>query len=355
MKKWGIAVIILLVLLVAGGYWWTQHKQQEKPTGYTLGKVETGKIAGGIDATGTVEPVKKVDLSASISGKLRQVLVKENEKVQAGQVLAVIESKTADSQLSQAQSILANKKSRYERYQQLYQEGAVAYQTMADAQMDYETAAAAYEKAEADTRDTVITSPLTGIVIGEPMKEGETVSQGLASQMIIVRVADLSEMQIRLLVDETDIGQVHEGQQVTFTVDAYPGRDFHGKVTDISRQPSDSKSASVIYYTVYVAIDQADLEGLYPSMTARAVIHGKQSDHALIVPITSLRNDKEGQFVYRKQGKGFEKVHVQVGVVEDNRVEILSGLQKGDEIVVSGSLPEEKIKAEGKRNQRLHV
>lgn len=131
---------------------------------------------------------------------------------------------------------MENKRSYYNRLNSLYEQGAVAYQTMDDARLSYLNAQAAYTKAQADVNDTVITSPLDGVIIGEPMQEGETVSQGLSSQMVIVTVADLSAMKIELLVDETDIGEVAIGQTVSFTVDAYPGRIFHGTVSDISKK-----------------------------------------------------------------------------------------------------------------------
>lgn len=118
----------------------------------------------------------------------------------------------------------------------LYRQGAVSYQDMDDARLEYLNSQAAYDKAEADVNDTIVLSPMDGTIIGEPMKEGSTVSQGLSSQMIIATVADLSSMQIELLVDETDIGEVAVGQDVTFTVDAYPNRTFHGRVENISKK-----------------------------------------------------------------------------------------------------------------------
>ena len=103
---------------------------------------------------------------------------------------------------------------------------------MENARLDYLTSQASFDKAQADVDDTVITAPMDGYIIGEPMEVGETVSQGLSSQMIIATVADLSSMQIKLLVDETDIGEVSKGETVTFTVDAYPNREFHGTVRE---------------------------------------------------------------------------------------------------------------------------
>lgn len=341
-KLWWAAAAVLLVLIAVGVYLFAGNSGGQEQT-YTTGKVTRGKIETSIDASGLLEPVEQVSLSANIAGTLRHVYVKENEEVRRGQTLAVIEAKTADSQLSQAESTLAHARSMYERYQKLYEEGAISYQELDDAKLAYDSAVATHLKASADMAETVIVSPMDGVVIGKPMKEGETFSQGLASQMIILQVADLSHMRIRLLVDETDIGQIREGQKVTFTVDAYPNQEFVGYVGDISRSPSDSSGSSVVYYTVYVPIEATGEDGLYPSMTARAVVHGRKEEAALLVPITALRSDLQGQFVYVVQGNEVKKTYVQIGITDDQHVEILSGLQEGETIVVSGTAGEDKV------------
>lgn len=347
-KKW-LAIAAAAVIAVSGGYYWYQSSETKTEENYTLGTVSRGEIAVSIDATGTIEPVNSVDLSATISGTLQQVLVKQNETVEKGQRIAVIESKSATSMLKQAENTLANKESYYFRMNNLYDQGAVSYQDMDNARLEYLNSQADYEKAQADVNDSIIVSPMDGVVIGEPMKEGATVSQGLSSQMIIATVADLSSMQIELLVDETDIGEVKIGQNVTFTVDAYPNREFHGVVDNISRKEhssssgttSSSSSSSVIYYTVYVRINPDELEGLYPDMTARAEIGGRQNGSALLIPVTAVRSDAKGSYVYRKNGSGVEKCYIVTGITTNANVEVVSGLSEGDEIVVSGTVAQE--------------
>ena len=243
-KKVLIAVVLIIVLALGGGWYWYNHSHQAKKETYTLGTVKRDNVMLTVDATGTIEPDNSVDLSATASGTLEKVYVKQNEKVTKGQVLATIESKALTSTMKQAQNTLENKESYFNRLNALYNQGAISYQEMDNARLEYRNAQAAYDKAQADVNDTVITSPMDGVVIGEPMKEGETVSQGLSSQMVIVRVADLSAMRIELLVDETDIGEVKVGQNVDFTVDAYPNRTFHGMVTDISKKQYSSSSSS---------------------------------------------------------------------------------------------------------------
>ena len=357
-KKSIIAIIIVILIAAAGGYFWYQKGHQETKESYTLGKVSKDTIALTIDATGTIEPVNSVDLSATASGTLEKVYVKQNEQVTKGQVLATIESKALTSTMKQTQNTLANKESYYTRLNKLYEQGAIAYQDMDNARMDYQNALAAYDKAQADVNDTVITSPMDGVVIGEPMKEGETVSQGLSSQMVIVSVADLSSMRIELLVDETDIGEVAVGEGVEFTVDAYPNRTYHGVVSDISKKQysasssSSSSSSSVVYYTVYVDINKKELEGLYPSMTARAVIKGRESKDALTVPVTAIRSDSDGSYVYVKDGKDVQKTYVTTGISTDKEIEVLNGLSEGQEIVVSGTVAQEKTSTPTNKNNR---
>lgn len=353
MKKKIIFFIFIALLVIAGGvgWWYYSSHRTEKNNDYTLGTVQKGNLQLSVDATGTIEPVNQVDLSATASGTLEHVFVKQNEPVTKGEVLAEIESKALTSTREQTQNTLTNKESYYNRMNKLYGEGAVSYQTMDDARLEYLNAKAAYDKAEADLDDTVIVAPMDGIVIGEPMNEGETVSQGLSNQMVIISIADLSDMRIELLVDETDIGAVKIGQKVEFTVDAYPNKVFHGIIQDISKKEysssssstsSSSTSSSVVYYTVYVSINRDELEGLYPSMTARATIYGRESRDTLIVPVTAIRSDAAGTYVYAKTGNNIEKVYVKTGITTDKEIEILTGLKEGDQIVVSGMISSEK-------------
>lgn len=356
-KKW-IGILLAAAVVIGGGYYWYAGSKTEAKDDYTLGQATKGDISVSVDATGTIEPVNSVDLSATVSGTLQQMLVKQNENVKKGQQIAVIESKAAQSTLQEAKNTLSNKESYYFRMRRLYRQGAISYQDMDNAKLEYLNSQAAYDKAEADVNDTIIISPINGTVIGEPMKEGSTVSQGLSSQMIIATVADLTSMQIELLVDETDIGEVKIGQEVTFTVDAYPNRTFHGVVENISKEEHSSSTgtttstSSVVYYTVYVLINSDELDGLYPSMTARAEILGRVDKDAVLIPITAVRSDAKGSYVYRKEGTDLKKVYIETGITTNTNAEVLSGLSAGDQIVVSGTVSQEKAEVSAKSNRR---
>ena len=344
-KKQKIFMLIVVVLLLIVGIFLWSPWEKETPPLYTLGEVKKGTMTKVIDATGTIEAIKTVDLSATASGTLEHVYVKQNEVVHKGQILADISSKSLTSIMKEAENTLRNKESHYQRLSNLYDEGAISFQMLDDAKLAYLNAKEAYDKAKADVHDTVIVSPMDGVIIGEPMKSGETVSQGLASQMVIASVADLSAMKIKLLVDETDIGAVKVGQKVDFTVDAYSGKTYHGIVTDISKKENTAKNqagnSSVVYYPVYVSVNDDEIEGLYPSMTARAEITGNEISDALIVPVGAIRSDAKGSYVYKNTDQGLSKVYIDTGMTTDTDVQVLSGLEEHDEIVVGGTLPEE--------------
>ncbi len=338
-KRTIIAGLILLCLVGGGVYYWQKSAASAVKTTYTVGKVERGHIGTQISATGTINPVTSVDVSTKISGLLKEVLVKENQHVEKGDTLAIIEDKSVTANVEDTKNKMDNAWVHYQRYITLYEQAAISKESLDDAELAYLTAKTNYEKAQGDYDDTIITSPITGTIIGEPLKAGQTVSQGLSSQMIIVTVADESELEIRLLVDETDIGSVKEGQQVRFTVDAYPDRTYYGTVSSISKGEKGSvstTSTTVVYYTVKAAIDKSHMEGLLPMMTARATIVGDEVEQALLVPLTAIRTDAKGSFVYVIENGTPTAKYITTGITGDTEVEVKSGLSEGDEIVVSG-------------------
>lgn len=351
-KKLTIFAIVIIIASLIGFVYWNFFATHEKDDAYILGKVVRGDVVSTIDATGTIQPVNRVDLSTVVSGTLEKVMVKQNDYVTKGQILATIFSKGVGDNFHQAENTLRNKESYYNRLQKLYEENAISFQALENAKLEYLNSKALYEKAKADMAETEIIAPIDGYVIGEPMKEGSTLSQGLSSQMVIMTIADFSSMRIELLVDETDIGLVRQGQSVDFTVDAYPGRVFHGKVADISRKEKQKTgaAAAVVHYTVYVDVDNDDKEGLYPSMTARASIKGQESKNALKVPVTAIRSDTNGSYVYKESNGKLEKIYVTTGLTSENEVEILSGLSENDQIVVSGVVDQEKAAVSAKEN-----
>ena len=330
-KKWLIAV---LVVAGAAQLTYSWYLNQNKPAATVrVIKIERGDLTAVVSATGTIEPVNSVDVSSKITGLIKEVRVLENNHVQAGQVLVVIDDTHLQALVTQAQSKLTNALANYTRLEKLAASGAIALQQFDSAKMDYLVAKAAQEDAVAQLEDTVIKAPIDGIVIGKPIPAGQTVAPGISTPMVLMTVADMSQMQIKTQVDESDIGKVTEGQAVSFTVDAYPGRTFYGEVTSISHKANIQQN--VVYYPVIINVNESS--GLKPTMTARVTIHVGEVQNALLVPLTAVKENKAGRYVQVLRDGQPQSAIITTGLMNDEKVEVLSGLKDGDQIVLPQS------------------
>lgn len=339
--KFWLAIIAVIAIISGGFYFYQKQKASSETGNYTTGTVEKGNVSTVISATGTINPVNYVDVSTNVAGLLKSVLVKENDQVQQGQIIAYIDDNSLKATADDAQATLNNKRADYERYSELYAKDAVSKQIYDNAQAAYLSAQAAYDKAASNLADATITAPMSGTIIGTPLKAGQTISTGLSSQMIIATIANLSDLEIYLTVDETDISSIVVGQAVSFTVDAYTDKTFSGTVKSISRGTKGNMgttSSTVVYYTVKVAIPNNESGVLLPTMTARASIHGHEALDTLVVPLTAIRSDKGGEYVYRIENGKPVRTAIKTGITGDTSVQILSGLSEGDTIVVSGNV-----------------
>lgn len=328
-KTWLIILAIVAVALPAG-YYYVTKTSQPVATVRTLA-VERSDIQSVVSATGTISPVNSVDISSKITGLIREVKVNENDQVKTGQVLILLDDTRLRSQVAQAQARLSNAAATYERTSRLAAIGAVSDQQLDAAQMDYNVAQASFEDSQSQLNDTVIKSPIDGQVIGKPIPAGQTVAPGIANPMVLMTVADMSKMQIQVQVDESDIGRVTEGQKVNFTVDAYPGRNFTGTVSNVSKKASIQQN--VVYYPVTVDIHSP--EGLLkPTMTARVSVNVGESRNTLIIPLSAVKESKGQQYVQVLVNGVAENRPVTLGLSSDDKVEVVSGLQDGDQVVL---------------------
>ena len=314
----------------------TQTKTQ-----YTTGKVEKGTVKTLISATGTINPVNYVDISTNVAGKLESVLVKENDQVTEGQVIAYLDMRSMQATVDRAKSAMDNAEKDMNRYATLAAQDAIARQTYDTAVSTYEQAKATYDSAVANLSDATITAPMTGTIIGTPLKAGQTISTGISTQMVIATIADLSNLEIYLTVDETDIGNIRSGSKVDFTVDSQPGKTFTGYVSQIAKGTKGemgTTSSSVVYYTVKVQIPSDIADKFLPTMTARATIYGDEQKDTLVVPMTAVRTDKQGEYVYVIKNGQPTRTSVSTGLTGDTNIQILNGVSEGDEIVVSGDV-----------------
>lgn len=306
-----------------------------------------------VSATGTIEPVNSVDISSKITAQIKEVKVRENEQVKAGQVLVILEDTGLQAQVTQAKERLQNASVKYERTARMNRIGGASDEELDNARMDYNIAKATYDEVMSKLNETVIVSPLDGTVIGKPLSAGEMVAQGVSNPTVIMTIADMSKMQINAKVDQTDIGKIAIGQQVTFTVDAYPGKRFTGRISTVSRKPVVEQN--VTYYNVTIDVNN-DENVLNPGMVARVSIIVSESKGALTLPLSAVRTDKTGKYVVVEENGQTRNVQVITGNVGDDRVEIISGLKEGDKVVI----PQVKTQAQsnaqkagtGTQNQR---
>ena len=362
--KIGIAVA-LIAGCAFGGYRYYENQQvAQQAAAVETTKVIRMDMKSTVSATGTIQPVDSVEVSSKITARLKQVLVKENDKVTAGQTVATLDAKDYEAKRDQAQYKVTNTRAEYDRINYLYSIGADTQKQLEDAQMNYDTAVSELAQAESDAAETSITAPINGTVVGEPKTVGTMAVATSDNPTVIMRIADLSSKQIKAKVDETDIGNIKVGQDATFTVDTYTDKTFTARVTKISQtdtgnswdtssssssSSSSSTSASVIYYYVTLEVDDPDSQ-LLPAMTARVEINTATRSQALAVPISTLKTDANGSYVVVRNADGSqENRYVTTGIYSDEYVEILSGLEEGEDIVSTYTAKKSSSSSSGSR------
>lgn len=328
--------VIFCALLLAGGYGGYKYYVSSQTPAATVktGVVERGNLVETISATGALSAVNNVDISSKITGRIVEVLVQENQHVNAGDVLVRLDDTALMATMRQMKAKLDNAEANYNRYQKLVESGAISRSEFDNVYADYLVAKTNYEKAASDVQDTVITTPIDGYIIGEPTPVGQTISSGISEPQVIMSVATLDDMQIEAMVDESDIGQVKVGQKVNFAVDAYPNETFTGKVRLISRKAETSNN--VIYYKVYVDVD--DSKGkLLPTMTARADFVIASAEDVLMVPLNCIYVEGKRRFVkvYNTKTKESREVDVKLGLSNDSEIVVKTdALQPGEVLLV---------------------
>ena len=344
-----LIAVALVVICSIGAYAYYEHTASASKAGAVeTAEVTRMNIKSNISATGVISPVNSVEVSPKITARISTVAVKENDRVEKGQVVATLDGKDYAAKKDQAQYKLTNAQLKYERAKALYEAGAGSKQDLDNAQFEYDTAASSLSEAESDVAETVITAPMSGVVVGEPKTPGTMAVQGNSSPTVIMRIADTGTKQIIAKVDETDIGKIKVGQDATFTVDSYTNKTFTAHVSKISQtdttyswdttnttSSSAASSASVIYYYVTLDVDDPN-DDLRLGMTARVDISTSQKENALVVPIAALKTNNSGSYVVVVHDDGStENVMVQTGIYSDDYVEITSGLSVGDKVSIA--------------------
>ncbi|HET9230659.1 MAG TPA: efflux RND transporter periplasmic adaptor subunit [Vitreimonas sp.] len=289
----GAALVVLLV-------GWTLLNGDSDAEPYRTAAVDRGAITRVVSATGTLQPLVSANVGSTVSGPVQSVSVDFNSQVRAGQELARLDPTPfqqrivqAQAQLAQAQAQAAVANSDYQRYALLQQRGFASPQLMAQQRAARDTARAAVQAAAAqvatartDLERSVIRSPIDGVVVDRQVNVGQPVASSLQAATLFVIAQDLSRLQANITVDEADIGDVEQGMPVKFTVDAFPDREFDGRVSQVRQQGVAEQG--VVSYTVVVEADNPGRQ-LLPGMTANAEIVIEQRDNVLRVPNTALR------------------------------------------------------------------
>ncbi len=283
---------LLLLSALAAGAWYHFLGRPAAPPRYQTTVVQRGAITQAVTATGQLQPVMIVDVGSQVSGRIIDLLVDFNSTVKAGEVLARIDTATFEAAVSQAENELLNaranlrlQRSNLERSRQLFEQNLVSSAALEQLEATVEQAEASVKIRESalvsrrtDLERCTILAPIDGIVISRNVQRGQTVAASLNAPVLFTIANDLTKMQIAAAVSEADVGSIQEGQEVTFTVDAFAGRTFTGAVSQV-RNSAKSIENVITYETI---IDVANPGGrLKPGMTANVSIIVARRDEAL--------------------------------------------------------------------------
>ena len=360
MKKKNLILIIAgIVVLAIIAYFLTGGKEEAPTISYETARVEKATIGNSVTATGTIEPVTKVEVGTQVSGIIDKIYVDYNSVVHKGQIIAELDKTSLQSELNSAKSNLAGAKSdleyqraNYKRIKALYDKELVSgneYDTallsLRQAESTYAQRKEAVSKAQTNLGYAIITSPIDGIIISKSVEEGQTVAASFSTPTLFTIAQDLTDMRVIADVDEADIGEVAVGQRVSFTVDAYPGETFEGKVTQVRLEAT--TESNVVTYEVVISASNKDMK-LKPGLTANVTIFTLERNNILSVPTKALRftpvqemlnpgekiQDCQGTHkVWVREGKTIKAYAVKTGITNGTRTQILSGIKEGAEVI----------------------
>ena len=325
-----LKITLLIVAVAAAGFFWLSG---DSNTTSSIEKIETaaidtGDITRAVATPGSVRPLITVEVGSQVSGQIKEIVVDFNSEVVKDQLLAIIDPQSFESRVLQstadfrvassnvivqqanidrAKANLRRARLEYERAEPLSKQGTLSISeldtalaafdsakadlTMAEAQLENALAArdqreASLKSAEIDLERTKIRSPIDGVVIERAVDQGQTVAASLSSPVLFRIAQDLTEIQIEANVDEADIGNVNEGNEVTFTVDAFPDSEFTGEVNQVRLAPDESNN--VVTYTVIITAKNPGRK-LLPGMTAIVEIVTGKSENVLRVSNNAIR------------------------------------------------------------------
>jgi len=282
-KKNIIIVSIVIVVLAITGYSFIKADDAIIIEAKTIA-AKKANVTTMVTATGTMEPITQVEVGTQVSGVVEKIYVDYNSVVTEGQLIAELDKTNLNAAKTQAQAAYDNAVSQrnytqtiYDRQKTLFDNQVISKSDFDDAAFNYQTAKGTVTQRYSDLQQARtnlgyanIYSPIDGVVLSRAIDEGQTVAASLSTPTLFTIAQDLKEMQVEADVDEADIGQVKEGQRVSFTVDAYIGETFEGEVTQVRLDPT--VTSNVVTYTVVIKADNPDLK-LKPGLTATISIY----------------------------------------------------------------------------------
>ncbi|MDR1500652.1 MAG: efflux RND transporter periplasmic adaptor subunit [Tannerellaceae bacterium] len=367
MKKKRIIIAAAVVAAVIASLFLFTGKSKDKGAfRLATAAVERTTISNSVTATGTVEPVVKVEVGTQVSGIIDRIHVDFNSTVTKGQLLAEMDKVNLQAELISKEADLASSKTEYEYQQKNFARSEMLHDKELISDTDFETATYNFERAARSYDRNVsdmtrvrrnleyatITSPIDGVVINRAVEEGQTVAAGFSTPTLFTIANDLRQMRVVADVDEADIGEVAEGQKVEFSVDAYPEDIFEGRVTQVRLEAT--VTSNVVTYEVVISAYNPDLK-LKPGLTANVTIYTLERPGILTIPSKALRfvPDEEAlkamrltvgegnrvappekKIVWQRSGSDIVPRPITTGASSLNTTEVLSGLEEGEEVIV---------------------
>ena len=352
---WAAGAIIIIAIIV----WLFSGGKEEKQISFSFEKAAPANIQIGVTATGTIEPVTSVTVGTQVSGIVSRIYVDYNSVVKKGQVIAELdktnltsELNTAKANLASAQSSLNYETDNYKRYKTLYSKGLVSADEYESAKLSYDKALQTVvsqkeqlTKAQTNLGYATITSPIDGVVLSKAVEEGQTVAASFNTPELFSIAKDLKDMRVIADIDEADIGEVKEGENVKFTVDAFPNDTFEGVVTQVRQEATTTNN--VVTYEVVISAPNADLK-LKPGLTANVTIFTAEKNNVLSVPSKALRYTPTVETIGKKykiqdcngknkvwtlEGNVLKAHAVQIGISDGSHTEIISGISNGVQVI----------------------
>ena len=287
-------------------------------------KVVQTTISTTISATGTLEPVDQVEVGTQVSGDIAKINVDFNSKVKKGQVIAELDKSKLKATLTQAEIAFRSaetdykyKESTYNRIKKLSESNSASAVELETAEYNMNSAKLSVERSQNEVNQArlnlsyaTIKSPIDGVVLKRAVEVGQTVAASMSTPTLFVIAKDLSQMKVMAAVDEADIGQVKQGQRVTFSVDAFQNETFNGSVQEVRLNPT--TTSNVVTYTVVITAENPE-QKLLPGMTATCTIVTQEITDAIAIPVKALKFTPADGTPMAEPPKGMRPPHGEFG------------------------------------------